>query len=381
MKGHTLMQAIARVNRVYKDKTGGLIVDYLGIASDLKEALAFYAESGGKGDPAKLQEEAVNIMLEKYEVVKNMFFGFDYQKYFQANTQDKLSIMLEAEDFILGLENGQKRYIDAVTALSKAFAIAIPHPKAMEIKEDVAFFQAVKARLVKFERRGEENNAKDWETAVKQIIDKAIVSGGVIDVFDAAGIKKPDISILSDGFLEEIKAMKHKNIAIETLKKLLNDEIKGRIRINLVKSKSFMEALEELIRRYNNKIITAAEVIEELIKLAKEIKQSDKEPEEMGLTDFEYAFYTAVANNQSARELMGKEKLRELAIVLYDKVRKNTTIDWTIRESVRAKLKVIVKRTLRQYGYPPDMEALATETVLKQAELIANEILSGSDNI
>jgi type I restriction enzyme R subunit len=324
MKGHTLMQAIARVNRVYKDKTGGLIVDYLGIASDLKEALAFYAESGGKG---------------------------------------------------------QKRYIDAVTALSKAFAIAIPHPKAMEIKEDVAFFQAVKARLVKFERRGEENNAKDWETAVKQIIDKAIVSGGVIDVFDAAGIKKPDISILSDSFLEEIKAMKHKNIAIETLKKLLNDEIKGRIRINLVKSKSFMEALEELIRRYNNKIITAAEVIEELIKLAKEIKQSDKEPEEMGLTDFEYAFYTAVANNQSARELMGKEKLRELAIVLYDKVRKNTTIDWTIRESVRAKLKVILKRTLRQYGYPPDMEAVATETVLKQAELIADEILSGSDNI
>jgi type I restriction enzyme R subunit len=380
MKGHTLMQAIARVNRVYKDKTGGLIVDYLGIASDLKEALAFYAESGGKGDPAKLQEEAVNIMLEKYEVVKNMFFGFDYQKYFQANTQDKLSIILEAEDFILGLEDGQKRYINAVTALSKAFAIAIPHPKAMEIKEEVAFFQAVKARLVKFERRGEENNAKDWETAVKQIIDKAIVSGGVIDVFDAAGIKKPDISILSDSFLEEIKGMKHKNIAIETLKKLLNDEIKGRIKINLVKSKSFMEALEELIRRYNNKIITAAEVIEELIKLAKEIKQSDKEPEEMGLTDFEYAFYTAVADNQSARELMGKEKLKELAIVLYDRVRKNTTIDWTIRESARAKLKVIVRRTLRQYGYPPDMEALATETVLKQAELIADEIVSVGNN-
>jgi len=381
MKGHTLMQAIARVNRVYKDKTGGLIVDYLGIASDLKEALAFYAESGGKGDPAKLQEEAVNIMLEKYEVVKNMFFGFDYQKYFQANTQDKLFIILEAEDFILGLEDGQKRYIDAVTALSKAFAIAIPHPKAMEIKEEVAFFQAVKARLVKFERRGEENNAKDWETAVKQIIDKAIVSGGVIDVFDAAGIKKPDISILSDSFLEEIKAMKHKNLAIETLKKLLNDEIKGRIRINLVKSKSFMEALEELIRRYNNKIITAAEVIEELINLAKEIKRSDKEPEEMGLTDFEYAFYTAVADNQSARELMGKEKLKELAMVLYDRVRKNTSIDWTIRESARSKLKVIVKRTLRDYGYPPDMRALATETVLKQAELIADEILSGSDNI
>jgi len=376
MKGHTLMQAIARVNRIYKDKTGGLIVDYIGIASDLKEALSFYAESGGKGDPAKLQEEAVNIMLEKYEVVTNMFFGFDYQRYFQANLQDKLSIILEAEDFILGLEDGKKRYVDAVIALSKAFAIAIPHPKAMEIKEEVAFFQAVKARLVKFERSEGGNNAKDWETAIKQVIDKSIISAGVIDVFDAAGIKKPDISILSDSFLEEIKGMKHKNIAIETLKKLLNDEIKGRIKINLVKSKSFMEALEELIRRYNNKIITAAEVIEELIKLAKEIKQSDKEPKEMGLTDFEYAFYTAVANNKSARDLMGKEKLKELAIVLYDRVKKNTSIDWTIRESARAKLKVIVKRTLRKYGYPPDMEALATETVLKQAELIANEIVS-----
>jgi len=380
MKGHTLMQAIARVNRVYKDKTGGLIVDYIGIASDLKEALAFYTESGGRGDPAKLQEEAVNIMLEKYEVVKNMFFGFDYQKYFPADIHDKLSIILEAENFILGLENGKKRYIDAVTALSKAFAMAIPHQKALEIKEQVAFFQAVKARIVKFKRNGNGNNSKDLETAIKQIIDNAIVSDGVIDVFDAAGIKKPDISILSDSFLEEIKGMKHKNIALETLKKLLNDEIKGRIRINFVKSKSFMDSLEELIRKYNNKILTAAEVIEELIGLAKEIKESDKEPEEMGLSDFEYAFYTAVADNQSARELMGKEKLKELAIVLYDRVRKNTTIDWTIRESARAKLKIIVKRTLRQYGYPPDMEALATETVLKQAELIADEIVSGGNN-
>jgi len=376
MKGHTLMQAIARVNRVYKDKTGGLIVDYLGIASDLKEALSFYAESGGKGDPAKLQEEAVNIMLEKYEVVKSMFFGFNYQKYFSGDKQDKLFIILEAEDFILGLQDGKKRYIDAVTALSKAFAMAIPHQEALKIKEEVAFFQAVKARLVKFEPTTTGNNTKSFETAIKQLIDKAIVSDGVIDVFDAAGIKKPDISILSDRFLEEIKGMKHKNIAIETLKKLLNDEIKGRIKINLVKSKSFMESLEELIRRYNNKILTAAEVIEELIVLAKEIKESDKEPEEMGLTDFEYAFYTAVADNESARELMGKEKLKELAIVLYDRVRKNTSIDWTIRESARAHLKRTVKRTLREYGYPPDMQALATETVLKQAELIADEIIS-----
>jgi type I restriction enzyme R subunit len=375
MKGHTLMQAIARVNRVYKDKTGGLIVDYLGIAADLKKALSFYAESGGKGDPAKLQEEAVKIMLEKYEVVRDMFYEFDYKKYFKADISQRLSTILEAEDFILWLENGKKRYIDAVTSLSKAFAIAIPHPKALEIKEEIAFFQTVKARIMKFDRSGENKSSAEIETAIKQIIDQAIVSKEIIDVFDAAGIKKPDISILSDEFLEEIKFLKYKNIAIEVLKKLINDEIKGRIRKNLVKSKSLIESLEKLIKKYNNKVLTAAEVIEELINLAKEIKEMDKEPAELGLSEYEYAFYTAVANNKSARELMGQEKLKELAIVLYDRVRKNTSIDWTIRESARARLKVIVKRTLRQYGYPPDMQKLATETVLKQAELIAEEIV------
>ncbi|UOD35715.1 type I restriction endonuclease subunit R [Deferribacteraceae bacterium V6Fe1] len=375
MKGHTLMQAIARVNRVYKDKTGGLIVDYIGIASDLKEALSFYAESGGKGEPAKLQEEAVKIMLEKFEVVRDMFYGFDYKKYFTAGTSEKLKIILEAEDFILGLENGKKRYVDAVTSLSKAFAIAIPHQRALEIKEEVAFFQAVKSRLIKFNRNDEET-IENFETAIKQIVDKAITSKGVIDIFDAAGIKKPDISILSEDFLEEIKGMKRKNLAIETLKKLINDEIKGRIKINFVKSKSLMNSLEELIKKYNNKLLTAAEVIDELIKLAKEIKESDKEPKEMGLSNYEYAFYCAVADNESARELMGKEKLRELATVLFQKVRENTTIDWAIRESAKAKLKVIIKRILRQYGYPPDMQQLATETVLKQAELVADEILA-----
>ena len=375
MKGHTLMQAIARVNRVYKDKTGGLIVDYLGIASDLKEALSFYAESGGKGDPAKLQEEAVKIMLEKYEIVKDMFFGFDYKRYFNANTSEKLSIILEAEDFILGLENGKRRFIDAVTSLSKAFAVAIPHPQALEIKEEVAFFQTVKSRLVKFNRNENSKTTEEIGTAIKQIIDKAITSNGVIDIFDAAGLKKPDISILSDEFLEEVKTMKQKNIAIEVLKKLINDEIKGRIKTNLVKSRSLMESLNTLIKKYNNKLLTAAEVIEELIELAKEIKESDKEPKELGLSEYEYAFYTAVANNKSARELMGKEKLRELAIVLFDRVKKNTSIDWTIRESAKAKLRVIVKRTLRQFGYPPDMQKLATETVLKQAELIADEMV------
>ncbi|BAF70809.1 type I restriction endonuclease subunit R [Nitratiruptor sp. SB155-2] len=373
MKGHTLMQAIARVNRVYKDKTGGLIVDYIGIASDLKEALSFYSDSGGKGEPARLQEEAVKVMLEKLEVVRDMLYGYDYKRYFDADTSQKLHIILEVEDFILGLENGKKRFIDAVTALSKAFSLAVPHSEAMKIKDEVAFFQAVKSRLIKFNIESE--NSFDYATAIKQIVDKAVSSSGVIDIFDAAGLKKPDISILSDEFLEEIKEMKQKNLAIEALKKLINDEIKSRIKTNIVKSKSLKESLEELIRKYNNRLLTAAEVIDELIHLAKEIKQSDKEPEELGLSDYEYAFYCAVADNESARELMGKEKLKELAAVLFQKVKENTTIDWAIRESARAKLKVIIKRTLRQYGYPPDMQKLATQTVLEQAEALANDLV------
>ncbi|TDJ07682.1 MAG: type I restriction endonuclease subunit R, partial [Deltaproteobacteria bacterium] len=377
MKGHNLMQAIARVNRVYKDKPGGLVVDYLGIASDLKKALSFYSDSGGKGDPAIAQEKAVQLMLEKLEVVSQMFHGFAYEEYFEADTGKKLSLILAAEEHILGLENGRKRYINEVTALSQAFAIAIPHEQAMDVKDEVSFFQAVKSRLAKFDSTGAGKTDEEVETAIRQVIDKALVSEQVIDVFDAAGIKKPDISIFSEEFLLEVKNMEHKNIALEVLKKLLNDEIKTRTKKNLIQSKSLMEMLENSIKKYHNKILTAAEIIEELIELSKEIQKMDKEPEEMGLSDFEYAFYTAIANNDSAREVMEKDKLRELAVVLYEKVKANASIDWTIKESVKAKLKVIVKRTLRRYGYPPDMQKLATETVLKQAELIADEITHG----
>jgi type I restriction enzyme R subunit len=378
MKGHNLMQAIARVNRVYKDKTGGLIVDYLGIASDLKRALSFYSSAGGKGDPAETQEKAVRLMLEKLEVVSQMFHGFAYKEYFEADTSTKLSLILKAEEHILGLENGKKRFIDEVTALSQAFSIAIPHDQAMAVKDEVAFFQAVKSRLVKFNVAGIGRTDEEIETAIRQVIDKALVSEKVIDIFDAAGIKKPDISVLSEEFLLEVKNMEHKNIALEVLKKLLNDEIKARTRKNLIQGRSLMEMLESALNKYHTKILTAAEVIEELIKLSKEIREMDKEPEEMGLSEYEYAFYTAIANNNSAREVMGKEKLRELATVLYVKVKENTSIDWTIKESVKAKLKVIVKRVLRQYGYPPDMQMLATETVLKQAELIADELANGA---
>lgn len=376
-------------------------MDYLGIASDLKKALSFYSDSGGKGDPAVAQEKAVQVMLEKLEVVSQMFLekpvmayskdyndlakdpsipylgkdkGLLYEEYFTADTTTKLKIILAAEEHILSLENGKTRFINEVTALSKAFAIAIPHEQAMDVKDEVSFFQAVKARLAKFDISGNGRTDEEIETTIRQVIDKALVSDKVIDLFDAAGIKKPDISILSEEFLLEVKNMEHKNVALEVLRKLLNDEIKSRTRTNLVQGKSLMEMLESSIKKYHNKILTAAEVIEELIKLGKEIQEMDKEPKEMGLSEFEYAFYTAVANNKSAMELMQKDKLRELAIVLFERVRQNASIDWTIKESVKAKLKVIVKRTLRQFGYPPDMQKLATETVLKQAELIANEL-------
>ncbi len=377
MQGHNLMQAIARVNRVYKDKPGGLIVDYLGIASDLKEALAFYSDSGGKGDPAVAQEQAVSLMLEKLEVVSQLFHGFPYEDYFAADTSQKLALILAAENHILGLPDGKRRYINEVTALSQAFAIAIPHDQALDVKDEVAFFQAVKARLVKFDSTGSGRTDEELETAVRQVIDRALVSDQVIDIYDAAGLKKPDISILSEEFLLEIKGMEHENVALELLKKLLNDEIKARAKKNLVQSKKLEEMLEAALQRYHNKAITSAQVIDELIHLGKDIRDSDSEAREMGLTEYEYAFYTAVANNDSARELMQQEKLRELAVVLTERVKQNTSIDWTIKESVRAKLIVIVKRTLRQYGYPPDMQQLATDTVLKQAELIAEELTNG----
>ena len=379
MQGHNLMQAIARVNRVYKDKPGGLVVDYLGIASDLKKALSFYSDSGGKGDPTLQQEQAVALMQEKLEVVEQMLHGLDYQQYFTETTSGKLSWILKTEDFVLGLEDGKKRFVNEVTALGKAFAIAIPNEKAMDVKDEVAFFQAVKARLCKFNERGTGHTDEEIETTIRQVIDQALVSEKVIDIFDAAGIKKPDISILSEEFLMELKGMEHMNIAMEVLRKLLEDEIKVRSKYNLVESQSLMEMLDRSITRYHNKVITAAEVIEELIKLSKTIVEKDEDAKKMGLSTYEYAFYTAVANNESAKELMGKDKLRELAVVLTETIQKNASIDWTIKENVRAKMKVAVKRLLRRYGYPPDMQLLATETVLKQAEKIAEEIINNDE--
>lgn len=397
MRGHTLMQAIARVNRVFKDKPGGLVVDYLGIASDLKKALSFYSDSGGKGDPAEEQEKAVAAMIEKLEVVRQLFFeksrtkeaimiaepsayyadypgtGFNYKRFFSASSKEKLSIILQAEEHILGLEDGKNRFIREVTLLSQAFVLSIPHEKALAVKEEVAFFQAVKARLVKFIVSGAGRSDIDIETAIKQIVDEALSSEQVIDIFDAAGIKKPEISILSEEFLLEIKGMKHKNLALELLKRILNDEIKIRSKTNLVKGRALLEMLETAIKKYNNGLLTTAEIIQFLVdEVAKKIREHDEREKKLNLSTEELAFYDALAENKSAVEVLGDEKLRIIAIEVAEKVKANATIDWTIRESARAKLMVLVKRTLTKYGYPPDMQQKAIDTVLKQAELLAD---------
>ncbi len=374
MRGHNLMQAIARVNRVFKDKPGGLIVDYIGIASDLKTALATYTASGGQGAPTLDQNEAVAAMVEKFEIVEQMFDGFDYKKYFPADTRQKLTIILEAQEHILGLEEGKNRYTKQITLLSQAFALSVPNLKAMEIKDEIGFFQAIKVRLTKFEPIGSGKSDAEIETAIRQIVDKAVVSEGIVDVFDAAGIKKPDISILSDEFLAEILGMERKNIALELLKKLLNDEIKMRTRKNFIQSRKLSEMLESAIKKYQNNLLTTAQVIDELIKLAKDIRESDKRGQELNLGEDELAFYDALANNDNAREVLGDKQLAAIAIEVFRSVKGNATIDWTLKESVRARLRRDVKRILNRYGYPPDQQLIATENVLKQAELMANEL-------
>ncbi|MDX6269890.1 MAG: type restriction enzyme subunit [Acidobacteriota bacterium] len=399
MVGHNLMQAIARVNRVFKDKPGGLVVDYLGLGTSLKEALSFYSNAGGKGDPTENIEKAVGVMLEKMEVVEQMFneesksqsdilqedsaayspdsFKFDYERFFQAEAREKLQVILQAEEHILGLQDGKNRFVSEVTALSQAFALSMPHEQAVEITEQVAFFQAVKARLVKFETTGNGKGKSDYEieTAIKQVIDKSLSSDKVVDIFDAAGIDKPDVSILSDKFLLEVKDMKHKNLAFELLKKLLNNEITSRVKTNLVKSKALLEMLETAIKKYQNNLLSTAEVIQQLIEIAKEVRESDTQGEKLNLTKDEVAFYNALEINDSAIKVLGDETLRDIAKEIADKVRRNTTIDWTIRESARAKLMVLVRRTLSKYGYPPDKQQKAIDTVMKQAELLADSLI------
>jgi type I restriction enzyme R subunit len=355
------------------------------VASDLKEALAVYTNSGGKGDMVTDQNvDTVPHMLAKLETVYGILNGISYE-YIKGKTpkeavqindaQTKLRAILETEEFLLDQlsgDNRKDRFIKEVTALSKLFALAMPNLKAVEIREEVAFFQAVKARLIKLASDGGARDI-DTESTIRQIVDGAVVSHGVVDIFDAAGIKKPDISILSEDFLEEIRGMKHQNIALELLKKILNDELKSRGQKNAVQARKFSDMLHAAIKRYQNNLLTAAQVRDELIKLAQEVKEADKRGENLGLTDDEIAFYDALAQNESAEKILGDDKLKELARILVGKVRENATIDWSVRESARARMRVMVKRLLNQFGYPPDFQEKATETVIEQAELLAGE--------
>jgi type I restriction enzyme R subunit len=370
MRGHGLMQAIARVNRVFRDKPGGLVVDYLGLAHELKAALATYTESGGTGRTAINQEEAVALMLEKYEVCCGLLHGFDWSKWVTGTPAERLGLLPPAQEHVLAQPEGKERFLRAVQELSQAFALAVPHREALRIRDDVAFFQAVRAVLAK-RAPSEAKPEEELDLAVRQIVSRAVASEGVVDIFAAAGLKKPDISILSEEFLAEVRGMPQRNLAVELLRKLLNGEIQVRRRKNVVQARSFAEMLEEAIRRYQNRAIEAAQVIEELIALAKEMRQATARGEVLGLSEDELAFYDALETNDSAVRVLGEPTLKRIAQELVAAVRKNVTIDWTVRENVRANLRVIVKRILRKYGYPPDKQEKATQTVLEQAEVLS----------
>ena len=370
MRSHGLMQAIARVNRVFRSKPGGLVVDYLGLADELKKALATYTESGGTGKTAIDQEEAVGLLLKAYEICKGLFHGFNYSKWLTGTPQERLSLMPAAQEHILALSDGKSRLLKAVAELSQAFALAVPNERALAIRDEVSFFQAMRAVFVKATPVGQKTE-EDLDFAIRQIISQAVVSDQVVDIFAAAGLKKPDISILSDDFLAEVKNMPHRNLAVELLQKLLKGEIKQRSRRNVVQARSFSEMLDQTIRKYQNRAIATAQVIEELIQLAKDMRAANVRGENLGLSEEELAFYDALETNDSAVKVLGEPTLTKIARELVDTVRKNVTIDWTVRENVRAHLRVIVKRILRKYGYPPDKQDKATQTVLEQAELLS----------
>jgi type I restriction enzyme R subunit len=370
MRGHGLMQAIARVNRVFKDKPGGLVVDYLGLAHELKAAFATYTESGGTGRTALDQNEAVAVMLEKYEVCCALFHSFDWSRWTSGTPQERLGLLPAAQEHILQQENGKDRCLRAVRELSQAFALAVPHAEALRIRDDVAFFQAVQAVLAK-RAPGDTRPEEELDHAVRQIISRAVAPEGVVDIFAAAGLEKPDISILSEEFLAEVRGLQHKNLAMELLRKLLQGELRTRRRQNVVQARSFAEMLEQTIRRYQNRAIEAAQVIEELIQLAQDMRQATARGEIMGLSEDELAFYDALETNDSAVQVLGDTTLRAIAQELVRTVRANVTIDWMLRENVRAQLRVLVKRILRKHGYPPDKQERATHTVLEQAEILS----------
>ena len=371
MRGHGLMQAIARVNRVFRDKPGGLVVDYIGLADQLRLALADYTLSGGTGQPALSQADAVAAMRETYEICASFFHGFDWQDWTRGSPSERLSLLPAAQEQLLDQEDGPARFNEAVRKLAQAFALATPDEEALAIRDDVAFFQAVRTALVKTTASGAALSDEQLDHAVRQLVAQAIAPGQVIDVFTAAGISKPDISILSDEFLAEVRGLPQKNLAVELLRKLLNDEIKARAQTSLVQARSFSEKLEQSVLAYQNRALETVQVIEELIALANELRAAQQRGEATGMTTEEYAFYQALEVNDSAVQVLGDDTLRSIARELVQAVKGNLSIDWMLRESVRAKMRVLVKRILRKHNYPPDKQEQATQTVLEQAELLS----------
>ena len=370
MRGHGLMQAIARVNRVFRDKPGGLVVDYLGLADELRQALAVYTESGGTGETALDQAVAIAVMREKVEICRGLFHGFDWSRWTIGSAPERVSLLPQAQEHILALDEGKGRLLRAVAELSRSFALAVPSDEALAVRDDVGFFQAVRAVLVKG-APGERRSDEELDHAIRQIVSRAVVSDEIVDIFAAAGLRKPDISILSDEFLAEVRELPQRNVAVELLQKLLAGEIRTRSRRNVVEARSFAAMLERALRAYQNRAIETAQVIEELIALAKEMRAADARGEALGLSEDELAFYDALETNDSAVAVLGDETLRTIARELVASVRANVTIDWTVRENVRAHLRVLVKRILRTHGYPPDKQQRATLTVLEQAEVLS----------
>jgi len=372
MQGAALMQAIARVNRVYKDKPGGLIVDYIGIGQDLRAAMSVYTESGGEGKAVLELSDIIDAMQSKFEVVHQMFHGFEYQEYFESPTEEKLKILLASQNFILNDEKLKERFLSEVTALSKLYVMAVPSYESEVIKDQVAFFQAIKSRINKFTPSGGKTDMQ-VESAIKQIVDDALSSDGVVDIFEAAGINAPSLDILSEEFLLEVKNMKHENLAFELLRKLLNDEMKVRKQKNIVQGKKFSEMLSNVIKRYHNNQIDTAQIIKELSEIAREMKLEDNKADELGLTPEEHAFYSILSQNSSTA-FLEDNKMKELIHLIVEIIRKNATVDWNKRDDVKAKLRLMVKKVLMKYGYPPDVARIEADRVLEQSELLASEL-------
>lgn len=371
MHGHGLMQAIARVNRVFKDKPGGLVVDYIGIADALKKTMNTYTESGGTGRPNLDKEEAVAVMIEKYEICQSIMHGFDYTKGL-ANAGESLRMIPSALEHILAQKDGKKRFTDAVYQFSKAFALAVPHESTTDVRDELVLFQNLNGALNKSEP-GKALKTEDKEFAIRQLLSKTVFSDGVIDIFSAAGLKKPNISVLSDDFLAEIRGLPQKNLAIELLERLIRDEVKTKLRRNKVQERQFSEMLDASLQKYKNRAIEAAKIIEDLINMAKDIREAHRRGETLGLGEDEMAFYDALEINDSAVKVLGDKILKHIAIELVQIIKDNLDVDWAVKETSRAKVRMAVKRLLKKHGYPPDLQEKATALILEQAEELCKE--------